>query len=101
MVTPPLIGGGLDGPIRASPKSVAPAKPALELGPSDTLSGERAYHQPLVQRAQHLVDGRARPHVEERRLLQIQEPLVALRRADVPDDPVLVVDRRVLDVVVE
>src|SRR5207253_490747 len=73
---------------------------------------ERAHDEALVEHAEHLVHGGALPDVEERRVQQIEEeagaPRLGLLRslarprgAQVADDPVFVVDRRVLDVVVE
>src|SRR5206468_10746143 len=70
---------------------------------------ERAHDQALVEHAEHLVHGGALPDVEERRVQQLEEePLTPFpglvlrlarpRRAQVADDPVLMVDRRVLDV---
>src|SRR5438105_4187864 len=69
-------------------------------------------HHLLVQRAERLVDPRARPHVEEWRALQGQElpPITLLRlllalagsrRLLMSANAVLVIDGRVLDVAVE
>src|SRR5207247_9086099 len=73
---------------------------------------ERAHDEALVEHAEHLVDGGALPDVEERRVQELEEESVAPRLglimcparawgAQVADDPVLVVDRRVLDVVAQ
>src|SRR4030095_3028087 len=75
-------------------------------------SGGRAEDHLAMQRAQDLVDPRARPDPEERRLLELGEFTIAAllrlflalarpRRANAPDHVVLQVDRRELGVVIE
>src|SRR5207249_1779937 len=79
----------------------------IAAGPSRTLH-RRGQHDPLVEDAQHLVDPRARPDVEEREIEERQElPIASLpsllrrlagaRRPDGPDQAVLVIDAGVLD----